>query len=159
MRLTTSVSGGHRLLQMVSEPDIKRCASEDIGPSRGWIVRSHISWSVWKPLLSKHILEPWGWRRHVTGQNGQYLLAVDLGRYAVPLSTRENSFKTVRVTVIRNEQSEQYQLQRAWVATLSLRLLEKTCFKIVRLMLIRNGPKRTIFSSGGLGSLRCPFVY
>ena len=29
---------------MVSEPDTGRCVSEDAGPSRGWIVRSHIGW-------------------------------------------------------------------------------------------------------------------
>ena len=32
---TISVSGGFRLLQMVSEPDIEWCDSEDAGPPRG----------------------------------------------------------------------------------------------------------------------------
>ena len=34
---TISTSGGLRLLQMVSEPDTERCASEDASPQRGWI--------------------------------------------------------------------------------------------------------------------------
>ena len=29
---------------MVSELDTGRCASRDVGPSMGWIVRSHIGW-------------------------------------------------------------------------------------------------------------------
>ena len=33
---------------------------------------------VWKPLPSIHILKSWGWRWYVTGQSGQYLLAVGL---------------------------------------------------------------------------------
>ena len=37
-----SASGGLVLLQMVSEPDTGRCASEDARPPKGWIVRSHI---------------------------------------------------------------------------------------------------------------------
>jgi len=32
---TTSASGGFGLLQIVSEPDNKRCASEDVGSPRG----------------------------------------------------------------------------------------------------------------------------
>ena len=31
---------------------------------------------VWKPLHSRRVLKPWGWRRHITGLSGQYL-AVD----------------------------------------------------------------------------------
>ena len=31
-------------LQMVSEISIKRCASEDAGPCRWWIMRSHVGW-------------------------------------------------------------------------------------------------------------------
>ena len=41
---TISVSSRFELLQMVSEPDTGRCASENVGPQGGWIVRSHISW-------------------------------------------------------------------------------------------------------------------
>ena len=50
------------LLQMVSKSNIERCASEDVGPLRGWIVRSHMSVRdeneplhirVWKPLLTR----------------------------------------------------------------------------------------------------------
>ena len=37
-----SFSCGPGLLQMVSKPDTGRCASEDAGPPRGWIVRSHV---------------------------------------------------------------------------------------------------------------------
>ena len=41
---TISTSGGHELLQIVSESDIGRCASEDAGLRKGWIVRPRISW-------------------------------------------------------------------------------------------------------------------
>ncbi|KAG7033927.1 Cysteine-rich receptor-like protein kinase 10, partial [Cucurbita argyrosperma subsp. argyrosperma] len=41
---TISVSSGLWLLQMVLEPDTGQCANEDVGPLRGWIVRSHIGW-------------------------------------------------------------------------------------------------------------------
>ena len=44
MKWTISVSGGLEMLQMVSESDIGRCASQDARPPRGWIVRSHIGW-------------------------------------------------------------------------------------------------------------------
>ena len=36
---------------------------------------------AWKPLLSRHVLKLWGWWRYTTGQNGQYLLTVNLGGY------------------------------------------------------------------------------
>ena len=29
---------------MVSEPDIRQCASEDAGPPMGWIASAHIGW-------------------------------------------------------------------------------------------------------------------
>ena len=38
---TISASGGLGRLQMVSELDTERCTSEDVGPPREWIVRSH----------------------------------------------------------------------------------------------------------------------
>ena len=41
---TISASGGLGLLQMVSEPDTGWYASEDAGPPKEWIVRSHIGW-------------------------------------------------------------------------------------------------------------------
>ena len=41
---TISVSGGFELLQMVLELDTEWCASEGVGPTRGWIVRSHVGW-------------------------------------------------------------------------------------------------------------------
>ena len=41
---TISASDGLGLLEMVSEPSTERCASEDVGPQEGWIVRSHIDW-------------------------------------------------------------------------------------------------------------------
>ena len=44
LKRTISTSGELELLQMVSEPDTKRCASEDAGFLRGWITRSHIGW-------------------------------------------------------------------------------------------------------------------
>ena len=42
---TISTNSGLGLLQTVSEADTGRCASEDAGPPRGWIVRSHVGWS------------------------------------------------------------------------------------------------------------------
>ena len=68
MRLTAIRNGPKRIisasgelgrLQMVSEPNTGRCASEDAGPQGGCTVRSHIDWrgdkafliKVWKPLL------------------------------------------------------------------------------------------------------------
>ena len=42
---TIFASGGLGLLQTVLESDTGRCAGEDVGPLRGWIVRSHIGWS------------------------------------------------------------------------------------------------------------------
>ena len=44
IKRTIFASGGLELLQMESKPDIGRCASEEAGPPRGWIVRSHIGW-------------------------------------------------------------------------------------------------------------------
>ena len=41
---TISVSDGLELLQMTSELDTGQCVSEDVGPQRKWIVRSHIGW-------------------------------------------------------------------------------------------------------------------
>ena len=41
---TIIASGGLKRLQMVSKSDTGRCAREDVGPPRGWIVRSHIDW-------------------------------------------------------------------------------------------------------------------
>ena len=41
---TISASSEFRLLQMVSELGTKQCASEDVGPQRGWIVISHNGW-------------------------------------------------------------------------------------------------------------------
>ena len=46
---------------MVTELVTRRCASEDAGPPRGWIVRFQIDWRedetflirVWKPLPSR----------------------------------------------------------------------------------------------------------
>ena len=35
LKQTISASGGFELLQMVLEPGIKQCASEDAGPPRG----------------------------------------------------------------------------------------------------------------------------
>ena len=41
-----SASSGLGRLQMVSKPDIGQCANEDVGPQRGWIVRSHVGCRV-----------------------------------------------------------------------------------------------------------------
>ena len=43
-KMTIFASGRLGRLQMISELDTKQCASEDTGPSRGWIVRSDIGW-------------------------------------------------------------------------------------------------------------------
>ena len=60
-KMTISASGGFGLLQIVSEPVIEWCASEDAGPPRGWIERSHMKHEaflirVWKPLLSRCVI-------------------------------------------------------------------------------------------------------
>ena len=45
-----SASGELGLLEMVSEPDIERCASEEAGPQGGWVVRSLVGWRArWPP--------------------------------------------------------------------------------------------------------------
>ena len=41
-RRTISTSGGLGLVQVISKSGTERCASEDAGPPRGWIVRSHV---------------------------------------------------------------------------------------------------------------------
>ena len=79
---TISVRGGLGLLQIVSEPDTGRCASEDAGPQRGWtlgdvlartlspeggwIVRSHIEWGG-KQVLARTLGPKGGWivRSHI----------------------------------------------------------------------------------------------
>ena len=43
-RRTISTSGEIGPLQIVLESSTGRCASEDAGSLRGWIVRSHIGW-------------------------------------------------------------------------------------------------------------------
>ena len=50
---TISASGGLERLQLVSKLDIKWCASEDVGPRRGWIVRSHIDWTGEQTFFTK----------------------------------------------------------------------------------------------------------
>ena len=47
---TIFASGG---LGLLHESDIVRCASEDVRPPRGWIVRSHIGW---RGEQSRHVL-------------------------------------------------------------------------------------------------------
>ena len=44
LKQTISASCAFGLLQMVSKLGTKRCASEDVGTSKGWVVRSHIDW-------------------------------------------------------------------------------------------------------------------
>ena len=41
---TISVSGGLRLLQMISESATERCVNKNAGPLKRVDVRSHISW-------------------------------------------------------------------------------------------------------------------
>ena len=43
LKRTISASDRLGLLQMISEPDTGRCASEDTRSPKGWIVRSHIN--------------------------------------------------------------------------------------------------------------------
>ena len=49
------VSGRFGLLQMVSEPDTQRCASKDVGPLKGWIVRSHVGWKGERSISYKGV--------------------------------------------------------------------------------------------------------
>ena len=63
---TIFASGGFGLLQMVSESDTGRCASEDAGPLRRADCEILHRWRgdeaflilVWKPLPSTHVLKP-----------------------------------------------------------------------------------------------------
>ena len=64
---TMSTSGGLGLLQMVSKPNTERCASKDIGPSRGLDCEishrlergtKYFFIRVWKALPSRHVLKP-----------------------------------------------------------------------------------------------------
>ena len=73
LKMTISVSGGWQL-QMISELDTGPCVNEDIGPSKGWIVRSYISWR---------------------GKRNIFLYGC--GNFSLI-----NTFKTVRLTTIRN---------------------------------------------------------
>ena len=65
--------------------------SEDAGPERGWIVRSHICWRgeqsifirVWKPLPSRRVLKTLRGSLEGKTQRGQYLIAVGLVPYKV----------------------------------------------------------------------------
>ena len=55
---TMSASGGLWLLQMVSEPDTERCASEEIKPRRGWTQRG-------MPARTLGPQKGWVWRFHI----------------------------------------------------------------------------------------------
>ena len=44
---------GLGLLQMVSKSVLERCANEDVGSSRGWIVRIHVGWRGERNILYK----------------------------------------------------------------------------------------------------------
>ena len=80
---TIFASGGFRRLEVVLEPDIEQCANENTGPKGGglwdptWVKKENDAFliRVWKPLPSR------SWRRYVTSQSEQYLLAVSFGRY------------------------------------------------------------------------------
>ena len=65
-----SVSGGLGLLQMVSEPNTKRCAQRGRWDPKGGGLWDPTSVGeenetflirVWKPLPSRYVLKPWGW--------------------------------------------------------------------------------------------------
>ena len=72
---------------MVSEPDSERCVSKDVGPPRGWIVRSHIGWIGEQNIPYKGvetsrcicILKLLRKSTERKSQRIQYLLAVGLG--------------------------------------------------------------------------------
>ena len=55
LKWTISASGELRAIQMVSELDTGRCVNEDVGPPRGWIVRSHIGWRGERSLPGKGV--------------------------------------------------------------------------------------------------------
>ena len=64
-RRTISVSGGLGLLQMVSEPETERCASENAGPQGGGLCdltsigkgNETLLIRVWRSLSSRHVLK------------------------------------------------------------------------------------------------------
>jgi len=72
---------------MVPEPDSERCVSKDVGPPRGWIVRSHIGWIGEQNIpymgveTSPYILILKLLRKSTErkSQRRQYLLAVGVG--------------------------------------------------------------------------------
>ena len=50
-----SASGVLGLIQMLSELDTRRCASEDAGLEGRWIVRSHICWGGERNIFYKDV--------------------------------------------------------------------------------------------------------
>ena len=44
LKRTIFACSGLELLEMVLELEIGWCVNEDVGPSNGWIVRSHVRW-------------------------------------------------------------------------------------------------------------------
>ena len=78
-------AGGElELLQMVSEPDTRRCASEDAGSPRRWIARSHIGWRVLRTIgRESHVgMRPFGEAQskatRAYTQSGQYHTIVEI---------------------------------------------------------------------------------
>ena len=66
---------------MVSEPDIGRCANEDVGPQEGWIVRSHIGWRGEQNIPYNKGVETLRENPEEETQRGQYTLAVGFVYY------------------------------------------------------------------------------
>ena len=85
---TISISGGLRLLQMISELATGRCKT---------LVEVRLD-----SLHSRRVLKSWDWRRYVMGQSEQYLLAVGLYCYKWYQSRRLGGVlaKTLGVTVM-----------------------------------------------------------
>ena len=87
--MTISASSEFRLLQMVSKLDTRWCASEDAGPQKEWIVRSHIGFRGERNILCKCVetsLQQMSFKTLRGSPKGkpqreQYLLAVNLGCY------------------------------------------------------------------------------
>ena len=55
LKRTIYANGKLELLQMVSELDTGWYASEDVGPLRRWIVRSHICWKGEQNISNKGV--------------------------------------------------------------------------------------------------------
>ena len=105
---TISDSGGLGLLQMVSEPDMKRCVSEDVRPRRGWIVRSHVDWR--RERVPMRTLDPKGgglWDPTSSGEENETFFI----KVWKPLPSKR-VLKTLRGSLKRKALAG---LQRGWI--------------------------------------------